>query len=66
LKDKIDLSVGLNLRVKLGDRVQAGDALVTAYYNDEGPREEMIARLRAAYLIEDAAPSLEPLVKAVI
>jgi pyrimidine-nucleoside phosphorylase len=66
LEDAVDPSVGLHLRAKLGHRVQAGDPLITAYYNNEGRREEMVARLRAAYLIEDAPPQVEPLVKAVI
>jgi len=66
LEDAIDPSVGLHLHAKLGDQVQAGDPLVTAHYNDEGPREEMTARLRAAYLIADAAPNLELLIKEVI
>jgi thymidine phosphorylase len=43
-----------------------GDPLVTAYYNDVSKFEEMSARLRAAYRIEDVAPDLEPLIKAVV
>lgn len=66
LEDAVDPSVGLHLHAKLGDQVQAGDPLVTAHYNNAGPCEEMTARLRAAYLLADAAPALEPLVKAII
>ncbi len=66
LEDHIDHSVGLCIHAKLGDQVRVGDPLLTAYYNDASVRDEMIARLRAAYQIEDAAPRLEPLLKAVI
>jgi pyrimidine-nucleoside phosphorylase len=66
IEDKIDHSVGLHFHVKIGDQVAAGDPLVTAYYNDESKFEEMSARLRAAYRIEDGAPGLDPLIKAVV
>jgi pyrimidine-nucleoside phosphorylase len=66
LEDKIDHAVGLHLHVKIGDQVNAGDPLVTAYYNDESKFEEMSARLRAAYRIEESAPKSEPLIKAIV
>jgi pyrimidine-nucleoside phosphorylase len=66
LEDKIDYAVGLRLHAKIGDQVDAGDPLLTAYYNDESKFEEMGARLRAGYRIEDVAPKFEPLIKAVI
>jgi pyrimidine-nucleoside phosphorylase len=66
LEDPIDYAVGLHIHAKLGDRVKAGDALVTAYFNDPTKREEMTARLRNAYEISDNPPQLEPLVKEVI
>lgn len=66
LEDRIDYGVGLRLFAKLGDQVDAGDPLVMAYYNDESKFEEMDARLRAAYRIEESAPKPEPLIKAVV
>ncbi len=66
LEDAIDYGVGLYIHAKLGDKVNVGDPLVTAYFNDELKLDEMIARLRAAYRIEENAPILEPLIKAVI
>jgi pyrimidine-nucleoside phosphorylase len=66
LEDKIDYSVGLRLVAKLGDQVKAGDPLAMAYYNDESKFEEMEARLRAAYRIEEMAPQPEPLIKTII
>jgi pyrimidine-nucleoside phosphorylase len=66
LEDKIDYAVGLRLHAKVGSRVDAGDPLATAYYNDESKFEEMGARLRAAYRIEDVAQKPEALIKMVI
>ncbi len=66
LEDSIDYSVGLQLHAKLGDRVAIGSPLVTMYFSDETRREEMTARLRAAYEIQAEAPTMEPLIKEVI
>ncbi|MCI0387478.1 MAG: thymidine phosphorylase [Acidobacteria bacterium] len=66
LEDKIDYGVGLRLHAKIGDQVNAGDQLVMAYFNDESKFEEIDARVRAAYRIEDSPPLSEALVKAVI
>ena len=63
LEDPIDYAVGLNLHAKLGDRVNAGEPLVTAYFNDQTKREEMTARILKAYKIGDNPPQLEPLIK---
>jgi pyrimidine-nucleoside phosphorylase len=66
LEDKIDYAVGLRLHAKIGDHVNVGDPLATAYYNDESKFEEMDARLRAAYRIEAVAQKSETLIKMVI
>jgi thymidine phosphorylase len=66
LEDPIDYAVGLQIHAKLGDRVNMGDPLVTAYFNDDTKREEMTARLRKAYEISDNPPQLEPLVKEIL
>ena len=66
LEDKIDYSVGLYIHAKLGDRVNIGDPLVTAYFNEENKLEEMRGRILKAYEISDNPPQLEPLIKAVI
>ncbi|HEX2489542.1 MAG TPA: thymidine phosphorylase [Blastocatellia bacterium] len=66
LEDKIDYAVGLRLHAKIGDHVNAGDPLATAYYNDESKFEEMDARLRAAYRVEDVAQKSEALIKMII
>ena len=66
LEDPIDPTVGLYVHAKLGDRVNIGDPLVTAYFNDQTKREELTARLRKAYEISDNPPQLEPLVKEIL
>ncbi|MEO6725373.1 MAG: thymidine phosphorylase [Blastocatellia bacterium] len=66
LEDKIDYAVGLYIHAKLGNKVKAGEPLVTAYFNDESKFEEMQARLLKAYRIEETRPIPEPLIKAVI
>jgi pyrimidine-nucleoside phosphorylase/thymidine phosphorylase len=66
LEDAIDYGVGLYIHAKLGDEIDAGDPLVTTYYNHESKLNEMRDRLRAAYRMEENASALEPLVKAVI
>jgi pyrimidine-nucleoside phosphorylase len=66
LEDKIEYGVGLQIHAKLGDEVKTGGPLVTAHYNDESKFDEMNARVRAAYRIEEVAPSLQPIIKVVI
>jgi pyrimidine-nucleoside phosphorylase len=66
LEDPIDYAVGLQIHAKLGDRVNIGDPLVTAYFNDKTKRAEMAARILNAYEISDNPPQLEPLIKEVI
>ena len=66
LEDKIDYGVGLHIHAKLGDELNAGEPLVTAYFNDESKFEEMQARLLKAYRIDETRPIPEPLIKAVI
>jgi len=66
LEDKIDYAVALHIHAKLGDEVKAGDALVTAHFNDQSKLAEMQARILAAYGIADRKPQLEPLIKAIV
>jgi pyrimidine-nucleoside phosphorylase len=64
LEDRIDYGVGLEIHAKLGQRVQAGDPLLTAYYNNAAKRDEMQARLQAAYRIAEVAPTVPTLIRA--
>lgn len=66
LEDPIDYGVGLYIHAKLGDFVRAGDALVTAHFNDESRRAAMSARLQQAFTLSEAAPTHVPLVREII
>lgn len=66
LEDHIDYGVGLEIQAKLGQKLQAGDALLTAYYNNETKRDEMQTRLQAAYQIAEDAPVVPALIRATI
>ncbi len=66
LTDEIDYGVGLYINAKLGDPVNIGDPLVTAYFNDKTKLAEMSGRILKAYEISDNPPQLEPLIKEII
>jgi pyrimidine-nucleoside phosphorylase len=66
LEDKIDYGVGLEIHAKLGQRVQAGEALLTAYYNNAAKCDEMQDRLQAAYRIAEQVPDVPALIRATI
>ena len=62
--DVIDPAVGLVMRVRLGDRVQAGDPLATLYLNRRELASEAAAQLQKAITIEAVCPELPPLIYA--
>lgn len=49
---KIDNEVGLELKKKIGDRVNVGEPLVVVYYNKEDNLDEIMRRLKDAFIIE--------------
>jgi pyrimidine-nucleoside phosphorylase len=51
--DPIDHSVGLVVHARVGDRVAAGEPLLTIYANDEGKLAEARQRASAAYSFSD-------------
>jgi hypothetical protein len=60
--DKVDPRVGLELHVRLGDKVVAGQPLATLHHADTG-KDDAVARVSRAYVIDDegaafVAPSL--------
>jgi pyrimidine-nucleoside phosphorylase len=61
----IDLSVGINLVKKVGDRVEVGDTLGVLLANDEAKAQLAAQELVAAYTIGKDAPVVEPTIKAV-
>ncbi len=52
----IDLSVGIEIHKKLGDKVEIGDSLATLYGNVSEKVDAAAARLYAAYTIETQRP----------
>lgn len=63
LEDKINYGVALYLHAKHGDEVAQGDALVTAYYNDESKLAAFSARVQQAFQIAESKPASLPLIK---
>ena len=54
LDSVIDLSVGIVLNKKCGDKVSAGDVLAYVHYNDDKKKEYSVKRLKDAYQIGDS------------
>jgi pyrimidine-nucleoside phosphorylase len=50
-EDRIDPGVGLEFHKRIGDRVSAGDTLVTIYYNSDGKLQEAKRRIVEAFTI---------------
>ena len=65
-EDPVDLSAGIYLHKKVGDKVAAGDVLATAYGNDQAKLEIGAAEAMRAFVIGDDAPEKEALVKEVL
>lgn len=65
-ESSIDLSVGIILQKKVGDRVLAGDTLAVLYANDAGRLETAAERLQHAYRITDREPERRSLIKGVV
>jgi len=66
LDTPIDLSVGLMIEARVGDRLDEGSPLVTMHYNDEARADEAAEMIAAAYTI-DATPVEPPaLIKLVL
>lgn len=62
----IDLSVGIMLRKKVGDRVAAGDTLAVLYANDTDKMKAAAERLLRAYRITDEEPEKRSLIKGLV
>lgn len=62
----IDLTVGVVLKKKRGDNVEAGDVLATIHANDKDKLEQAKQRLKKAYALTDEPAEKEPLIKNII
>jgi thymidine phosphorylase len=61
--DVIDLAVGFELEVRPGDRVEVGQPLARAAYNDAARFEAASRALVDAFTLGDKAPAAIPLVR---
>lgn len=62
----IDLSVGIVLKKKVGDKVNKNEILADVYYNDPSKLEEALKILKDAYKITDNAVLGKKLVKHIV
>ena len=58
---KIDLSVGIIINKKLGDKVSKNETLATLYASDDEKRKEAKKRLINAYVISKDKPKRPPI-----
>lgn len=65
-ESEIDLSVGLILHKKVGDKVETGESLATIYANDEIKCKQAKERFLAAYTFSEHPVEKEMLIKKVI
>lgn len=64
--DPIDYAVGIVLQAKIGDRVEAGQPLLTIHANDEHLLAEVSQRLLAAYTWSDDPVQPPPLLRRIV
>ena len=62
----IDTAVGLDLRMKVGDKVKAGDVLAVMHVNDDKRAQEASSRILEAYQISTTPITAKPLVYAIV
>jgi pyrimidine-nucleoside phosphorylase len=62
VEDAIDPGVGAILKAKIGDLVQAGDALVELHYRDSSRLDAAMPLLRQACRIGEAAPERQDII----
>ena len=62
----IDLSVGVMLHKKVGDRVEAGESLGTIHASDERKAEEAAELLRRCYTFSDEPVEKPPFIKGIV
>lgn len=62
----IDLSVGIRILKKLGDKVTKGEPLAILYANDVSKLTEAKRRLLGAYVIQEEKPATHPTIYAVV
>ena len=64
--DVLDLSVGLVMKVRLGDHVKKGDVLCTLHAGDKSDKIGAHNLIRRSIVIGSDAPAPQPLIRAVV
>jgi pyrimidine-nucleoside phosphorylase len=64
--DPVSAHAGIEMHAKLGDRIEAGQPLVTLFAEDPRLLDEPEAMLRATLEITETVPTLQPLIREVI
>lgn len=65
-ESKIDLSVGIIIHKKLGDKVSKNEPIVTLYANDDEKRKEAKKRILNAYVIGKEKPVRPPYIYSIV
>ena len=65
-EDVIDLSVGIHLDKKVGDKCQKGETVATLYGNDKKKMEDAYERLRGAYSFSKDPVEAGKLIKGIV
>jgi len=65
-ESKIDFSVGIVLKKKIGDKVNINEDLAEVYYNDKEKLEDARKKLMSSFTIGDKKPQKLPLILAAI
>ena len=63
---EIDLTVGVLLNKKRGDKVKMGDTLATIFANDMEKAKEAYAKIVCAYEIQPEQPASVPMIKGIL
>jgi pyrimidine-nucleoside phosphorylase len=65
-EDRIDYGVGLEFHRRIGDKLQAGEKLVTIHYNSDAKLAEAKSMITAAFEIDDTAVPAPQLISRII
>ena len=64
--DALDLSVGIVMKVRVGDRVKKGDMLCTLHAGEKSDRTGAYNLMKRSITISDEKPEARPLIQAVV
>ena len=65
-EDPVDHGVSLEFHRHIGDRVEAGEKLVTIHYNSEAKLAEAKEMIAASFVFGETAPAARPLIRQVL